>query len=289
MRDDSPETRLSSFIFNRFERMCIIFFSQYRSESLWSIRKMILSLSLSLLARLPVDSRIWLCQSMIDESNRSKEKNKSRDRRQWSAVIRSIWHLIMTRQIFDRISPTTTTTTTRRFLPWRYTWKSPTELSFLLVLSFSTRKKMNIYLCETFSDVICFRRHFRKSTTCDISSEENFSSDLSQDSARTTPMNRTRQTGLRRFSLVKLEASASDPNTLANGKTSASSLVSSSLFERAFPDENRTSLMSNSPNLIQKLLFRQFSPKTRPCSMAMAVRLFARADSGRHAVVLSFI
>ena len=31
--------------------------------------------------------------------------------------------------------------------------------------------------------------------------------------------------------------------------------------------------MSNSPNLIQKLLFRQFSPKTRPCSMAMAVRL----------------
>ena len=132
---------------------------------------------------------------------------------------------------------------------------------------------MNIYLCETFSGVIFFRRHFRKSTTCDLSSEENLSSDISQDSTKTTPMNRTRQTGLRRFSLVKLETSASDSTTFANGKKEII-IVPFSSIDKSFPDETKTSVMNNSPNLIQKLLFRQFSPKTRPCPMAIAVRLF---------------
>ncbi|CAF1034539.1 unnamed protein product [Adineta ricciae] len=60
-------------------------------------------------------------------------------------------------------------------------------------------------------------------------------------------MNRPRPGGTRRFSLVKLETPAGDSNTLST-------------------DDSKT---STSPNLIQKLLFRQFSPKTRPYSMAI--------------------
>jgi hypothetical protein len=63
-------------------------------------------------------------------------------------------------------------------------------------------------------------------------------------------MNRTRHGGPRRFSLVKLEVTSRDSNTLTT-------------------DDSKIPAPSSSPNLIQKLLFRQFSPKTRPYSTAI--------------------
>ncbi|CAF1155515.1 unnamed protein product [Adineta steineri] len=95
-------------------------------------------------------------------------------------------------------------------------------------------RKQHIYL----------RRQFRKSSTCDISTDEILSKANSFESTKTSPMSRIRHAGTRRFSLVKLELPSGDSTT----------------------DDLKT---STSPNLIQKLLFRQFSPKTRPYSMTI--------------------
>ncbi|CAF4838968.1 unnamed protein product [Rotaria sp. Silwood1] len=95
------------------------------------------------------------------------------------------------------------------------------------------------------------RRRFRKSTTCDISSDEVLPDENNLESSKSTPMNRIRHGGTRRFSLVKLE--------LPTGDSNASST-----------DDGKSQIPSSSPNLIQKLLFRQFSPKTRPCSTGIS-------------------
>jgi len=62
-----------------------------------------------------------------------------------------------------------------------------------------------------------FRRQFRKSTTCDNSSDEINSNENNIESSKSTPMNRMRHGGTRRFSLVKLEVSSGDSNTLTTG------------------------------------------------------------------------
>ncbi|CAF1205137.1 unnamed protein product [Rotaria sordida] len=95
------------------------------------------------------------------------------------------------------------------------------------------------------------RRRFRKSTTYDISSDEVLSSENNLESSKSTSMNRIRHGGIRRFSLVKLELPAGDSSTSPT-------------------DDSKGQIPSSSPNLIQKLLFRQFSPKTRPCSTALS-------------------
>lgn len=74
-------------------------------------------------------------------------------------------------------------------------------------------------------------------------------------------MHRTRA-GTRRFSLVKLETPSS------TGEREQPSLERRSL---SVLDDGKSALPTSSPNMIQKLLFRQFSPKTRPCSMALSV------------------
>ncbi len=58
-----------------------------------------------------------------------------------------------------------------------------------------------------------FRRQFRKSTTCDISPDDNLSVENNIESSKSTPMNRIRHGGMRRFSLVKLELPSGDSNT----------------------------------------------------------------------------
>ena len=86
-----------------------------------------------------------------------------------------------------------------------------------------------------------FRHQFRKSTTCDTSTDE-----IPTNEHRFFPsMNKIR--GRRRFSLVKFEL----PPTDSNGR--------------------KDSITNPSPNLLQKLLFRQFSPKTRPYSSGISV------------------
>ncbi|CAF1339775.1 unnamed protein product [Rotaria magnacalcarata] len=95
------------------------------------------------------------------------------------------------------------------------------------------------------------RRRFRKSTTCDISSDEILPDENNLESSKSTPMNRMRHSGMRRFSLVKLELPTGDSNT-------------------SLTDDSKGSIPSSSPNLIQKLLFRQFSPKTRPYSTGVS-------------------
>jgi hypothetical protein len=62
-----------------------------------------------------------------------------------------------------------------------------------------------------------FRHQFCKSTTCDISSNEILSNENNLESSKSTPMNRMRQGGTRRFSLVKLEVPSGDSNTLTTG------------------------------------------------------------------------
>ncbi|CAF2508563.1 unnamed protein product [Rotaria sp. Silwood2] len=95
------------------------------------------------------------------------------------------------------------------------------------------------------------RRRFRKSTTCDISSDEVLPDENSLDSSKSTPMNRMRHGGTRRFSLIKLELPTGDSNPSST-------------------DDIKGQIPSASPNLLQKLLFRQFSPKTRPCSTGIS-------------------
>ena len=76
--------------------------------------------------------------------------------------------------------------------------------------------KMKRYLCVCFS-LLFFRRQFRKSTTCDISSDEIQSNENNSESSKSTPMSRTRHGGTRRFSLVKLEVTSGDSNSLTPG------------------------------------------------------------------------
>ncbi len=118
--------------------------------------------------------------------------------------------------------------------------------------------------------IFFFRRQFCKSTTCDISSDEILPNETNLESSKSTPMNRTRHGCARRFSLVKLEVTPGDSHTLTTGfiywkKT----LFQTSIYSNK--DDSKASAPSSSPNLIQKLLFRQFSPKTRPYSVAIAV------------------
>lgn len=86
-------------------------------------------------------------------------------------------------------------------------------------------------------------------------------------------MNRTRHGGTRRFSLVKLEITSSDSNSLTTGfiHQNQSFKILLLFFLSLSSDDFKTSAPSTSPNLIQKLLFRQFSPKTRPYPTAIAV------------------
>jgi hypothetical protein len=65
--------------------------------------------------------------------------------------------------------------------------------------------------------LVFFRRQFCKSTTCDISSDEISPNENNFESSKSTPMNRTRHGGPRRFSLVKLEVTSRDSNTLTTG------------------------------------------------------------------------
>ncbi len=62
-----------------------------------------------------------------------------------------------------------------------------------------------------------FRRQFRKSPTCDISSDEILPDENNIESSKSTPMNRIRHGGARRFSLAKIEVSSGDSNTLTPG------------------------------------------------------------------------
>ncbi len=65
--------------------------------------------------------------------------------------------------------------------------------------------------------IIFFRRQFHKSTICDISSDEILLDENNIESSKSTPMNRIRHGGTRRFSLAKLEVSSGDSNTLTTG------------------------------------------------------------------------
>ncbi len=112
-----------------------------------------------------------------------------------------------------------------------------------------------------------FRRQFRKSSTCDISSDGILSNEINSEFTKSTPMNRIRHSGTRRFSLVKLEVPSGDSNSSTPGwKIFLKNRFF--LFMFCNKDDSKT---SSSPNLIQKLLFRQFSPKIRPYSMAISV------------------
>ncbi len=62
-----------------------------------------------------------------------------------------------------------------------------------------------------------FRRQFRKSSTCDISSDGILSNEINSEFTKSTPMNRIRQSGTRRFSLVKLEVPSGDSNPSTAG------------------------------------------------------------------------
>lgn len=123
-------------------------------------------------------------------------------------------------------------------------------------------------MCVCVIFLLFFRRQFRKSTTCDISSDEIQSNENNSESSKSTPMSRTRHGGTRRFSLVKLEVTPGDSNSLTPGLNQFFFFISNRLFST---DDLKSSAPSTSPNLIQKLLFRQFSPKTRPYPTAITV------------------
>jgi hypothetical protein len=118
--------------------------------------------------------------------------------------------------------------------------------------------------------IFLFRRQFCKSTTCDISSDDISPNENNLESSKSTPMNRIRHGGTRRFSLVKLEVTSGDSNTLTTGFIHWKILFISSWLTFNL-DDSKAPAPSSSPNLIQKLLFRQFSPKTRPYSSAIGV------------------
>ena len=70
-----------------------------------------------------------------------------------------------------------------------------------------------------------FRSHFCKSTTCDLSADEILSNESTLDSSKATTMNRMRPGSTRRFSLIKLELPASDPNSSTTGSNRSSNLA----------------------------------------------------------------
>ncbi|CAF1275538.1 unnamed protein product [Adineta steineri] len=99
--------------------------------------------------------------------------------------------------------------------------------------------------------IITNKRHqFRRSTTYDISSEEIESNENKIIPTKITSMNKKRTQYSRRLSLVKFELSSVNSN--------------------GTKDEQKPTVPSCSPNLIQKLLFRQFSPKTRPYAIGVS-------------------
>lgn len=69
-----------------------------------------------------------------------------------------------------------------------------------------------------------FRSQFCKSTTCDLASDEILSNESTLDSSKATTMNRMRPGSTRRFSLIKLELPASDPNSSTTGSNRSSTL-----------------------------------------------------------------
>ncbi|UJR23904.1 hypothetical protein I4U23_026876 [Adineta vaga] len=94
------------------------------------------------------------------------------------------------------------------------------------------------------------RRHFRRSTTYDIPSDENELNENTIIPPKLTSMNKIKNRYTRRLSLVKFELS---PTNSMGSK-----------------DEHRSIIPSCSPNLIQKLLFKQFSTKTRPYTIGIS-------------------
>lgn len=71
----------------------------------------------------------------------------------------------------------------------------------------------SIAIKEHFETFACaFRRQFCKSTTCEISANEQPTDDIDFESSNMVPMNRSRQSGLRRFSLAKIDSVTNDSN-----------------------------------------------------------------------------
>ncbi|CAF1131961.1 unnamed protein product [Rotaria magnacalcarata] len=99
------------------------------------------------------------------------------------------------------------------------------------------------------SITICKERHrTQKSRTCNLTSEAILPNEHKLIASKSTSMYKKRTHRSRRFSLVKFES----PNVDSNGTK----------------DEPKSTATSTSLNLIQKLLFRQINPKTRPYSMS---------------------
>ena len=84
-------------------------------------------------------------------------------------------------------------------------------------------------------------------------------------------MNKPRNNNSRRFSIVKFELPSFNSNsTKGLHKYIYLNLINPFIYK----DEHKSTIPSSSPNLIQKLLFRQFNPKTRPYSMGISVMNF---------------
>jgi hypothetical protein len=82
------------------------------------------------------------------------------------------------------------------------------NILFLFFITSSWVKTKNFYFpINIVINHLIFRRQFRKSTTCDISSE-----DILPNENKLSSMNRKRQNRSRRFSLVKIELPADDSN-----------------------------------------------------------------------------
>lgn len=85
-------------------------------------------------------------------------------------------------------------------------------------------------------------------------------------------MNKKREHEVRRFSLVKFELPTNESNE-TKGRPSSDSC---GLFIDFSSDESKLSVPLTSPNLLQKFLFRQFSPKTRPYPVRLSAVNFDR-------------
>ncbi|CAF0904226.1 unnamed protein product [Adineta ricciae] len=94
------------------------------------------------------------------------------------------------------------------------------------------------------------RRNFRRSTTYDLPSDDNDSNENTFVPSKLSSMSKLRNRYSRRLSLVKFELSPTN--------------------SCAMKDEHKSIIPSCSPNLIQKLLFKQFSTKTRPCTIGIS-------------------
>ncbi|CAF3293767.1 unnamed protein product [Rotaria socialis] len=104
---------------------------------------------------------------------------------------------------------------------------------------------------EMTSITICKERdRTQKSRTCNLTSDAILSNEHKLIASKSTSMYKKRNHRSRRFSLVKFESSSADSN--------------------GTKDEPKPTATSTSLNLIQKLLFRQINPKTRPYSMGIS-------------------